>query len=292
MENLAKEARFLGLVTLYNPDPHKASENIKMYVANLDQLLIWDNSPLSSNMKEQIMSNLDEFKDQIIWYGNGENHCIAPAINHAWHFGKENGYDLLLIMDQDSQWADFATYRKEIERHYTAGEIWVYTPYVAGLDIFHIHDRIQERRFFINSGTVIPISILNSINGADEIFPLDAVDHDMALRILKRGYSIRCLTSCILYHTIGQPRRSNLLNLYTPDYGLARTYSTTRSHVLNYRKNRQWMTPYERRLILKEFVFWKFVRIILVESDKWQRLKQYFRGLKDGLCINLQNAKP
>lgn len=292
MNSITYNTKMLGLVTLYNPNPQEAASNIKRYIHDLDALIIWDNSSLEAKLKQQITEILTEYVDKVIWYGDGKNYCIAPAINYAWHYAEENSFELLLLMDQDSKWKDFSNYRKEVETLYRSNTIGAYTPFIKDYDLWPITQAIEKRRIFINSGTVLPISILRELNGADETFALDALDHDMSFRIHKRGFEIYCLTSCTLFHTLGTPRRSKILRLYTPDYGSARTYSMIRSHIINYRKNHKWMTRHECWKAFKEFIFWKFVRIVLVEEDKGNRMKMYLKGIWDGLTFNLQKTIP
>lgn len=281
----------LGVVTLYNPDPSEAAKKIECYVPYLDKLIVWDNSPLDCHLQQQLKHLLGNNWEMILWQGTGENRCIAQAINFAWKYAREQQFDLLLIMDQDSLWDNFVAYRQEIEEHFIAGEVWAYTPYVIGNDLWSIENTVQKRRLFINSGTVLPIKILDAIDGADETFPLDALDYDLALRIVQRGYTSFCLTQHKLYHTIGQPKRSSFLKLYTPNYGATRTYSIIRSHLISYRKNKAIMTRQEKWKVFKEFLYWKFVRILLAEPDKANRFMMYFKGIKDGLTFDLSQTK-
>ena len=103
---------------------------------------------------------------------------------------------MLLIMDQDSEWQNFADYKRMIEEHWHMGHEWVFTPYFAGQP--KPAEPVEVLRLFINSGTVIPIKVLQDIGGADELMPLDALDHDMAIRIQKKGYRIVKLADAIL----------------------------------------------------------------------------------------------
>lgn len=288
-----KKIRMLGVVTLFNPDVQEAAERIKRYAPHLDALIVWDNSPLEANLQQQLKEKLcGDIWHQMIWQGTGENRCIAPAVNYAWHYATEHGFDLLLIMDQDSQWENFALYRQEVERRFSQNALEVFTPYIIGLDEWEADDVVTERNIFINSGTVIPVLALDALDGADETFMLDALDHDLSFRLRKRGYTIVCLTTHKLYHTLGHPTRSGILKIYSPNYGSQRTYSIVSSHLINYRKNRKWMTWQERYEVLKEFIFWKFVRIVMVENGKWERFKMYVKGIKDGLFFELSNIKP
>ncbi|MBQ8656644.1 MAG: hypothetical protein IJ527_06310 [Prevotella sp.] len=279
----------LGIVTLYNPAKQQAVDNIKRYIDGLDELIIWDNSPLEAGYKSYILPALSDHKTAITWYGTGENLCIAPAINFAWRHAQEQGYDMLLIMDQDSQWQDFAGYRQQIEEYWTKGNKWVYTPYIKGFDNWPITQPLHFRRIFINSGTVIPVEILTAIQGADEAFPLDALDHDLSYQVIRANYQTVCLTNCVLNHTIGQPRQSKILHIVTNDYGRARTYSRTKCHIMNFRKNYDVMTLHEKYVFFKRIFISKFFRIIMIEEDKAGRLHMFFRGIRDGMAYKFQH---
>ncbi len=285
------KCKLLGLVTLYYPDIKSAADNIQQYLVDVDRLIVWDNSPSHLQVQQQLMAILDEEREKIIWHTSNRNMYIAPAINYAWKYGVQHEYDLLLIMDQDSRWDNFSLFFKEVEALSSSHQEWIYTPYIVGLDEWKKNSSLQQRRIFINSGTIVPITILNAIDGVDETFPLDALDHDTALRCLKRGFKVVSLTSHIMHHTMGHPKRSGILRILTPDYPSDRLYSIVRSHIINYRKNHQWMTSYEKKRFFNEFIFWTFIRIILVEKPKKERFKMYWKGIKEGLNFNINLTK-
>ena len=276
-----KNMKFLGLVTLYHPNIQVATDNIKRYLEYLDQLIIWDNSPLKDKVKEQVMAILTDDADRIVWQGNGENRCIASAVNFAWHHAQENGFDMLLMMDQDSEWQNFADYKRMIEEHWRMGYEWVFTPYFAGQP--KPAEPVEVLRLFINSGTVIPIKVLQDIGGADELMPLDALDHDMAIRIQKKGYRIVKLADAILSHTIGAPTFSKHLHLKTSNHNAQRTYSMARSHMICLRKHHDWLTFQEKWMIIKRYYLRRLVLIVLDEEDKWNRIKMLIKGTIEGL---------
>ncbi len=288
MENIVFKYKMIGVVTLFNPQIEQAAANILLYASALDKLVVWDNSPAESEVKKQLLPLLKCINEKIIWHGTGENLCIAPAINYTWQAAKDNGCQFLLIMDQDSQWVDFPSYRAEIERRYQENPKRVYTPYFPEHDTFETDQDIYERRTYINSGTVMTIELLDIIDGADEAFPLDALDTDLSYRTIKAGYSIACLTRQILHHTIGSPQRRGPFHLFTNNYGRFRTYSMTRGHIICYRKHRDIMTCYEKRHFFKEIFMWKLIRIILVEEDKWGRFCMMLKGIKEGVTYQLK----
>ena len=95
----------------------------------------------------------------------------------------------------------------------------------------------------------------------------------------------------MLYHTVGHPKRSRFLNLFTNDYGRERTYSIAKTHLIKYRKHKSWFTAYEKRKIFKEYYMWKLIRIIFAEEDKLGRLKMLIKGIWDGMNYDLKKTK-
>lgn len=285
MEEIDKKTKILGLVTLYNPEFPDAVDNIMRYLPNLDLLVIWDNSPLEANIKKKILEPFGEYTDKIIWHGDGKNYCIAPAINYAWHYAQENGFDLLLLMDQDSKWEDFRSYITEVNKRYQASPKNVFCPYIPSDDTFEITKDAQEKKIFINSGTVIPTSILSEIGGADEAFPLDALDHDLAIRIQKAEYKIVSLTKHQLHHTVGNFKMMGPFHIYTHNYSPQRLYSISRSHIIKYRKHKDWLSSSEIKVTLKEHYIRQLLRILLAEPQKMCRLKMFFKGIYDGITF-------
>lgn len=288
MKNSEQQTKLLGLVTLYNTNPKEATANIMRYLHDIDTLIIWDNSPVESQQKEQIMSLLGEYASKVIWKGDGQNYMIAPAINYAWHYAQEHQFQLILLMDQDSQWEDFHAFKSDFESLYKTSPDRVFCPYIIGNDKFAIIKDVQKKRIFITSGTIIPTAILDTVGGADEAFPLDALDHDLAIRIQKAGYTIVCLTRHILHHKIGEPQLMGPLHIGTENYGPQRIYSISKCHIIKYRKHKDWLTFAENKKTFKKHYFDKFIRIILAEPQKAERLKSFFKGIYDGITYDIK----
>jgi rhamnosyltransferase len=278
-----EKMKMLGVVTLYNTDKEHALHNIALYAPYLDRLIVWDNSPTSHQ-------DWFDGDSQVDYQWTGENRFIAPAINYALRYAVTNEYQTLLLMDEDSQWPDFAAYRTEIESILREGRDMVFTPYVDGCDHFEITDAMQPKRLFINSGTVIPIKILRQIGGADEdAFPLDALDHDLSLSVIEHGYAAVCLTRHHLRHSLGQPRHLGPFHIFTPNYNWLRTYNMTRSHIICYKKHRALMTPEDKDYLYNEIIRRKFFRIILAEPDKLRRMTALLKGLYSGIRYKIKS---
>ncbi len=266
MENIKKEHKWLGVVTLFKPDMPKINQNIHTYKDYLDELIIWDNTP-----------------------GISTNDGIAKPLNVALHKALTENYDMLLIMDQDSSWKDFECYKNDIEKLYKTHPYAVFTPHIFSLDKETHMEKLSYRRLFINSGTVIPVSVLKDIGEADEnAFPLDALDNDMSFRLRQKGYEILCLGEHELFHKLGNTKRLGPFNMFTPDYNSYRTWSITRSHIICYRKHHKIMTAEDKNHLFREILLMKFIRILLAESNKTSRMKAFIKGIFDGCTYKIK----
>ena len=276
-----EKIKMLGVVTLYNSDKDQTLRYISLYAPHLDRLVVWDNSADSHQEWFQ--------EPHIDYHWTGKNTLIAPAVNYAWRLAEQEGFDAILLMDDDSRWNDFPSYRNDIEALLTQGKCMVFTPYVNGCDNFQIKNDIQDRRLFINSGTVIPTTILRSIGGVDEsAFPLDALDHDIALSAQEHGFQTVCLTRHRLDHSLGYPQLLGPFRLFTPNYDRLRTYNMTRSHIICYRKHRSLMTSTDKDYLFNEIIRRKFFRILLAEPDKLGRLSALIKGIISGYSYKLK----
>lgn len=272
MENI----KTLGLVTLYNPDEGVRS-NILSYSPYIDCLIVWN------NCEKDYQSWFSE-DENVIYHTPGYNTCIAPALKYASNHALSEGYDLLLIMDQDSRWEDFPSYLTDVKSYLRDRYAEVFTPYICGCDTFEISATVMPRRLFINSGTVFSSTALKAISNIDEhAFPLDALDHDIALTLIEKGLKAVCLTSHKMKHTLGEGQRKGLFKIYTNNYNAFRTYSMTRSHIICYRKHKKKMTRAEKMYLFKEIIFWKLVRITFAESDKIKKYCALTKGIISGL---------
>ena len=266
MENIKRTYKWLGVVTLFNPDREQVERNMLTYRDALDELIVWDNTP-----------------------GIHTNDGIAKPLNHAMRKGISEGYDMLLIMDQDSCWDDFNGYKQTIEKLSGKHPCAVFTPHIESLDGDSHREEISHRRLLINSGTVIPLKVLQDIGEADEnAFPLDALDHDISMRLAIKNYEVLCLGRYDLVHSLGNPKRLGPFRLFTPDYNAYRTWSMTRSHIICYRKYHDMMTAEDKDYLYKEILLRKLGRIVFAESDKINRLKAYIRGIYEGCTYKIK----
>ena len=278
----------LGIVTLYNPDVEKATMNILQYLPYIQCLIIWDNSPVDTGVKKSIMKSLKPFKEKIVWKGAGVNFGIAKALNYGFKYAKEYSYKLILTMDQDSKWDNFKSYLDDVLSLLQQGRIEVFTPNISGMD--KKEELYIDKYFFITSGTLFPIEVIEKTWDADETFSVDALDVDYSIRVRNEGFHVTTLTKHILDHHIGTPFRSKFFRISTPNYNAKRTYGMARNHIILCKKHWNLLDKSQVIYYIKEYIVYKFVRILLLENDKVFKLKMLFKGIYDGINYDMRSA--
>lgn len=275
--------KLLGIITLYHPSVQEELERIRTYIDGLDRLIVWNNSEDNGQLEQAIMPLLQDKADIITWINNDCNRYIADAIDYALFYATEHGFETLLVMDQDSLWTQFQAYKQAaIEMINEHPEIAACTPYIWG-----ISPKKETMPYpipcLINSGTIFRVRALQDIGGTDKRFPLDGLDNDISYRLRKAGFQLYCLSAFELHHELGHPMRSKILKIYTTNYNAQRTYLCTKGQLMVIKKHHDFLTWHEIWIIIKEYILWKAIRIILVEPDKWNRTKAYFKGIRDGI---------
>ncbi|SDM70187.1 glycosyltransferase [Bacillus sp. OK048] len=151
------------------------------------EMIFYDNSPES-----QAISPSDYEGIHISYVHDPRNLGIAPAYNHAWTVAKENGSKWLLLLDHDTELTE--DYFKqvlnlpELDRDVAAVVPKIVSENTMISPVFsHSLRPLQGERptaglqkqpvMAINSGSLISVPFLNEINGFNESFPLDYLDH-------------------------------------------------------------------------------------------------------------------
>lgn len=176
---------------------------------------------------------------------NEKNLGIATALNQAIFIARQEGCEWLATFDQDSKVpADsvmklFAVYYANIKRDQ-----------IGILSMAHV-DRALKRgyhgrayvlsegrdwrllRATITSGSFLRISAILTTGLFDEKLFIDAVDHDLCLRLRQKDWLILESKVCILEHSIGNATSHRILGreFACTHHSALRRYYMTRNHL-------------------------------------------------------------
>jgi rhamnosyltransferase len=270
---------FSGVVVLYHPESKEVIENIKSYIDNLDSLLIIDNSDKKSTEVQQFFRHHENVHYEFL----GENKGIAFALNKGIEFARKNKAKWLLTMDQDSKFfaGDFLRFKTRVEsaiKTYQDGVIFSPLHKVPYLDN---RSGIVKVNTVMTSGNLINMELIDEIGRFDEKLFIDSVDHEICLRINKKGYSVYRIYDIELEHNLGFIETKKFLGkqYYVTHHNALRRYYITRNSLSVARRNST-----NNLSFLKYFVqstFTALLVITLFEKDKMAKLRSIKEGIQD-----------
>lgn len=282
--------RVVGIV-LFNPDIGRLMENIAALYNQVDSFLLVDNhSENIEIIKEQLSVNYSEcmLDNSITLIENTENLGIASALNIICKEAIARGAEWVLTMDQDSVCS--AGLIDEYEKY-------ISIPNVASLTCI-IKDRsgalkyekdswedsYREVDFAITSANYIKLSVWKEIGGFDESFFIDKVDTDYCFRLIHSNYKILEINYHGMLHEIGDHATDHVLFGYpfiVFNHSAFRSYHLVRNQILFARKYEKIKGKKWARRI-KRTAWTRIIVYLLYEDHKIEKIKAWFKGLKDG----------
>jgi GT2 family glycosyltransferase len=229
------------------------------------QLYLYDNSVNAQEFDSKVLGDLNTY-----YIHDNRNLGIATAYNYAFDKAKENGSDWLLLLDHDTELTK--EYLLEIENSIQSidhnvvavvpqivSENTMISPVSADslrpLSSQRPQAGLQtEPVMAINSGAFIRVSFLEEMNGFNEEFPLDYLDHWLFYEIYQRGYRVWVMESC-LGHDLSVMNYDNV--------SLNRYRSILDSEILFYKQYKKELLPSYRIQLVK-----RLAKQLLVVKNK------------------------
>lgn len=281
-----KKTNVCAVIVTYHPDDGLA-ERVAEVVSQVDRAVLVDNASepnaLSRGRSHQAISVID----------NKANIGIAAALNQGVRWAKEQGYQWVLTLDQDTVLAQgvvdtFAGVYEAASATRKVGIIGAnYVDKVTGATL--VPEESPDDKPFadvvtaITSGTLLSVEAFDEIGPFREEFFIDHVDDEYCLRARQMGYDVILTRRPLMNHTSGSPRYHHFLGkrLITPHLPASRRYYRTRNQVVLTRE--YWHR--ERAWVKLAFsVRWREVVLVwLFEKDKLAKTSKTIRGIFDGL---------
>ena len=267
-----KKLKISGVVILYNPDKN-FNDNIKTYIDDIDILYVVDNS----NKKNKI---IDSKKIKYIF--NGDNLGIAKPLNEIANLSLEEGYDFLLTMDQDTSFNKnvMNEMKKYILENDTSKDGIVTVWHNTKLDVEKPKEKIDYPLTEMTSGNLVNLKIWKEIKGYNEDYFIDGIDIDYCLKLKKNGYRVVRLNNIEIMHDLGDIKYHNFLGktYLCTNHNYIRRYYISRNY--NYIKKEYYDIAPDYCEPLNHLKL-RLFRIIMFENDKYRKIKNIFRGIKD-----------
>lgn len=288
-----------AVIAAYHPDIHVLQQLIRAIRQHVSAIVVVDNTPPTAN--DAISAAVSE----TAYIPMGGNKGISRAFNAGADWARRHGCSHVLLMDQDSRPRDGmiehlsdAEDRLLEQGHKVAavGPNYI-DPNYHNIRPFSRTEKWRVRRyhcqeeggaafiqsdFVISSGSLIRVSVLDSVGGFDEKFFIDYVDMEWGLRATSLGYASFGVCNAVLEHQLGEAAITFwfLKTWSVPIHKTFRHYYCFRNALLLYRRPYVplvWKLRDATMLVLKAAFF------STIPAPRRERLKMICLGLYDGL---------
>ena len=277
-----------AIIVSYNPD-NNLLDSINLLINQVERIIIVDNGSESEKKKNiKLIRDIDKEKIEIIF--NEENLGIATALNIGVRSALKQGYNWILTMDQDSKVS-----KNMVEKML---EVYNGIDEKERKDILSIFPNFVDERVQsieensdmdtyeyvdadITSGNLLRAEVFDKVGFFDDSLFIDLVDTDFCMRLNEKNIKMIKVRDAILYHSLGESQsvKSIFGKFNTSNHSALRRYYMTRNRFYTWEKYKDlnsFTLNRDKSLFKKEFV-----KIVLGEKDKINKIKMVFKGYKE-----------
>lgn len=268
---------FAGVVILYQPD-EDVIKNIMSYVQLVKTLYVVDNT---EHFSDEVISVVKKIKalPHVEYLAMPDNPGIAVALNCAFKKAKEEGYEWIISLDQDSNFKSniLDVYQGKINSNVPdANRVAIYTP-------IYVFERKRDKKIdedcfvklTMQSASLFNLSIFNEIGPFREDFFLDCVDYDYCCKAIKCNYHIVQCAKALLNHNPGITKTKKIL-FFKYKYG----YMSPLRLYYQVRNLLQLSKEY-KSFYLFAFAMWKIFKVVFFFDSKKNHLKAALKAVCD-----------
>ena len=287
-----------AIVVTYHPQQVQLANLLTCLLPQVGHIVLIDNG--SGKATQDQLQELSQ-SSHISFLPQSDNGGIAKAQNTGIDFALRQGFDYILLMDQDSlpQADTVATLLTAIieQQHPTAAVGPCFVDQRTGQQSHFVRFRngmlrrqpppinqgIIATDFLIASGMLIPANVLITVGKMDERLFIDHVDTEWCLRAAASGYFLFGVTGAKMLHELGEGSIKLRLfgNRSFPHHNPLRYYYGVRNSLLMLRRN---YIPVSWRFALLLRCLVISISSLVFLPRKWLRIKMMGIGIADGLA--------
>ena len=277
-------------ITLFNPDINRLKENIEATLSQTAHLYLIDNaSSNTAEIKPEYSSD-----NRITVISNPENLGVAAALNIMCNAARNDGYEWIMTLDQDS------LPETDIVEKYLPftenDEVALITPkFDDDNEPDFISSEKEEPFTFVErcntSASLVRLSVFAAVGGFDEKMFIDCVDFDYCTTLIKNGYKILRVNGAVLHHRLGEASEVKFFipigrflkieklkkSFFTYNHSPLRTYYYARNiRYYAYKHKDVLDLKTERRVYIK----WLVLKLGF-EKQKFAKIKAICKGRRD-----------
>jgi len=276
--------RVAACIVAYNPGP-EMQLTVCSVLPQVSKVFVIDNA--SSRESGVVLSELCAELGVVLTV-NKENIGVAGAYNQAASMAISQGYEWMLLLDQDSVAPVGLVERlmRGIDRRERSPLPAVLCPLSIRSDPSRHQSAVPDADVAVdscmNAGSIVRLAAWKSVGGYDEDFFMDYADHEFCFRCRDHGWGIVQVGGAVMVHTGGSPTWHRFLwrRFVTSNHSSLRRYYITRNQILFYRK--YWRS--DTRWVLRDacYAVIRAVFVVLLESNKREKVNAIGAGIVDG----------
>jgi rhamnosyltransferase len=221
---------------------------------------------------------------------NGQNLGIAAALNIGVRWAQSQGFERVVLFDQDSTVTDgfMQAMLDEYESHPQREKVAIVTPSQVERNTGRARvvgsSKDGGPLVAITSGSLMPIGIFDRCGWFEEDLIIDCVDHEYCLRARSLGYTLAHSRRAVLLVNVGTCQEYRVFGMRISSathHSAKRRYYITRNRLVVvqrcWRQQPLWCYCAVRD-IAKDTL-----KIALFETHRWSKLVNTARGIVDAL---------
>ena len=283
--------RVMAGVVCYNPDIDTLEKNLNSIVSQADETLIVDNNSANSRDIDKLVSGFNKFGNKrVSILHNPDNYGVSKALNQIMQIAYDGEFEWVLTMDQDTELPE-SYIKKNLELIINLQDHRIAVVNGQYVEKGRDHQCNQRKKSFsdtdhvITSGSIVSADKWKNVGGFDEKLFIDFADTDFCFKCRENGFRIIQNNAVSFIHSLGTRNDIVLLGKRRVSYmthSPYREYFMARNAVYFDRKHFGKLTKEHLWGISKQYI-----KAILLESDKIERLLRITKGIKDGLDMEV-----
>src|ERR1700691_6085602 len=281
------ESRVCAVISTFHPPP-VSLENLAEVRLQVAGLVVVDNGSSATSLAP-FRAAMHEMKFSLI--ENGANLGIAAALNIGVRWAKSQGFDHVVLFDQDSRVTPgfIGGMRATYDDHPKKTEVAIVMPRYRNRE----GENVPAARYLasdgaplevMTSGSFIPVPVFDVCGGFREEFFIDQVDHEFGFRVREFGFIVAVSENSFLVHVPGSPREHavfGMMRFKATHHNAMRRYYMTRNGIVMVR--RYWKShPAWSHSVAKALLVLP-LQVVLAEKQKWKKLRNILLGTVDAL---------
>ena len=281
-------SKVAAIIVSYNPDKNLL-DSVNLLISQVEKIIIVDNGSIEEKRKDiSSIKDIDNERIEVIF--NEENLGIATALNIGVREALKQGFNWILTMDQDSKASKdmvekmFEVYNN-IDKKERKSILSIFPNFVderiQSIEENSVMNTYEYVDADITSGNLVKAEVFDKVGFFDDSLFIDLVDTDFCMRLNEKNIKMIKVRDAILYHSLGESQsvKSILGKFNTSNHSALRRYYMTRNRFYiweKYKDLNSFTLNRDKKLFKKEFI-----KIILGEKDKVNKIKMVFKGYKD-----------